>query len=95
MAASRYGAGLSVIRLTITGAVSLASLFVLCWAGAVATDVRLSHMFIELFTMAPIGSVTALAEGACWSFLFGALSGLLISFTYNLLSFLDTEGEAS
>ena len=86
---------LSIFRVTITGAISLAVLFVLCWAGTVVTSVQLSHMFIELFTTAPVGSPTALAEGLCWSFFFGALSGFLIAWFYNLFGFLDREGAAS
>ena len=78
---------LNVWRCTATGATVLLSLFVLCWIGAALSDLRLSHMFIQLFTTAPVGSPAALFEGTCWSLLFGAIAGALFAFFYNLFSF--------
>jgi hypothetical protein len=77
---------LNVWRCTATGAAVLLSLFVLCWIGAALSDLRLSHMFIQLFTTAPVDSVVALVEGACWSLIFGAITGTLFALFYNLFS---------
>jgi hypothetical protein len=46
-------------------------------------------MFISLFTTQPVGSGGALAEGLCWSLLFGALTGIVVALVYNLFGFLD------
>ena len=86
---------LGIFRLTITGAISLAALFGLCWIGTAVTNVQFSHMFIALFTTAPVESAAALAQGLCSSLLFGALAGLLIAWSYNHLGFLDRKGTAS
>jgi|SRR6476646_2442754 len=94
-AASNQCMDLSILRTTIAGATSLAALFVLCWIGAAVTNLQLSHMFIALFTTAPVESLAALAIGLCSSLLFGALAGLLIAWSYNLLGFLDRGGSAS
>jgi len=81
---------LSTIRLTLTGAVTLAVLFILCWLGAVAwSGGVLSHMFIALFTTAPVASLAAMAQGLCGSLVFGGLSGATLALAYNGLSFVD------
>ena len=48
-----------------------------------------SHMYIALFTTAPVGSAAALGVGLGWSLGFGALGGALIALAYNALAFLD------
>ena len=81
---------LSVMRLALTGAVTLAVLFLLCWLGAVAwSGGGLSHMFIALFTAAPVTSLLALSQGLCWAAIFGGLSGAVLALSYNGLSFVD------
>lgn len=75
-------------RSTAAAAVTLAVLFFLCWAIAAVSDIRFSHMFMELFTLAPAQSGAALGEGLLWSFLTGAVVGALGSVFYNLFAFL-------
>jgi hypothetical protein len=82
---------LNIVRVTGAGAVTMFILFVSCWLGTAFTSLRLSHMFIELFTAAPVTSVNALAEGMCWSLVFGALTGFLLAWSYNQLAFLSRE----
>lgn len=87
---------LSAIRLALTGAATLAILFLLCWLGAVAwPGGALSHMFIALFTVTPAASWAALAQGLCGSLFFGGLSGAILALAYNGLSFLDEAKEPS
>ena len=79
---------LSISRCALTGAVALAALFGLCWLGTAAGLTGSSHMFISLFTMAPIASGAAFGIGLCWSLVFGGVSGALIAIVYNAFSFL-------
>lgn len=71
-------------RFGISGALTLLILFSLCWLGAVIWPLGPSHMFIALFTAAPVNSLEALAVGGCAAVIFGALSGILLAWTYNL-----------
>ena len=48
-----------------------------------------SHMYVSLFTLAPVGSTTALGAGLCWSLGFGALGGALVALAFNALAFLE------
>ncbi len=66
------GKNLSVNRLGMTGALSTALLFVLCWVASALGFVG-SHAFIALFTLAPVLSVTALCIGAISSAALAAL----------------------
>ena len=79
---------LSIRRCALTGAVALAALFGLCWLGTAAGLTGSSHMFISLFTLAPIASGAAFEIGLCWSLVFGGVSGALIAIVYNASSFL-------
>jgi hypothetical protein len=79
---------LGLRRCALTGAVALAALFALCWLGTAAGLTGSSHMFISLFTLAPVASAAAFGIGVCWSLLFGAISGALIAIVYNASSFL-------
>lgn len=76
---------LGVIHSVATGAISLGIIFVACWLGTF-TAMPVTHAFIPLFTLAPIASTTALAEGLCWSLVFGAWSGFVIAVVSNTLS---------
>jgi hypothetical protein len=80
-------AKLSAVRCGLTGAVVLAILFAVCWAAAAAGFINGSHMYVALFTIAPVASSAALVAGLCWSIVFGALTGCLIAITYNALAF--------
>ena len=80
---------LPVVRCAAAGALALGALFVLCWIGAALGWANASHMYVSLFTLAPIGSTTALGVGLCWSLVFGALSGALLALSFNALAFLE------
>ena len=69
-------------RMAVAGAGTLTLLFVLCW-GAAAAGLPAAHMWISLFTTAPVASAAALGEGVLWSVVFGALSGAALAFFYN------------
>ena len=79
---------LGLLRCTLTGAVALAALFALCWLGTAAGLTGSSHMFVSLFTLAPVASAAAFGIGLCWSFVFGGVSGVLLAIVYNAFSFL-------
>ena len=76
---------LGVPRLALTGAITAAVVFVLCWLGTFIPFSSPTHTYIGLFTQADVGSTNALAEGVLWSFLFGGLSGAILAAVYNLL----------
>lgn len=80
------------IHCAATGAAVLVVLFLLCWLAAAFTSLTVSHMYISLFTAAPISSVAALIAGLCWSMLFGAVTGALVAVFFNLLAGLDPNG---
>ena len=80
---------LSVGRCAGTGGFVVTALFALCWIGAAAGWVLLSHMYIALFTTAPVGSVAALAEGISFAIGFGALCGALTGLGFNATAFLE------
>jgi len=78
-----------VLRLALTGAVTAAVVFVLCWIGTFIPFSSPTHAYIGLFTPAEMNSLGALGGGAVWSFLFGGLSGGLFALTYNLFGALE------
>ena len=84
-----YRGGLPTIRCAATGAIVGGVVFGLCWIGAAMGWLVSSHMYIALFTTAPVGSAAALGVGLGWSLGFGALGGALIALAYNALAFLD------
>ena len=86
--ATTLGSKLSVLQCAATSAVVLVAMFVVCWATAAAGYAGGSHMYLQLFTLAPVTSLTALGVGLWWSVVFGALGGALIAIVFNGLSFL-------
>jgi hypothetical protein len=72
------------LRFGVSGALTLFILFTLCWLAAVVWPVGPTHMFIALFTAAPVDSLQALAIGGCAAIFSGAVSGVLLAWTYNL-----------
>ena len=74
---------LSVARLLVTGAVTSAAIFVLCWIGTFVPYSSPTHAYIGLFTNADASSAGALVEGTVWSLLFGGLAAALFAITYN------------
>lgn len=87
--ASNHIHRLSASRLLVTGGVTAALLFVLCWLGTYIPVVNPTHSYIGLFTARPVDSPMALVEGALWSLLFGALAGAVFALTYNATASLD------
>ena len=79
----------NVVRFVLTGAIASGTFFALCWIGAFLPIGPATHMYLQLFTSAPLTSAAALVQGLCWSAAFGAIAGGLIGFTYNLLGALD------
>ena len=75
---------IDVVRCTVTVAVTMALLFVLCWLGAFLSIGPATHMFVTLFTAAVPISTLALATGACSALLFGALTGAIFALTFNV-----------
>ena len=86
---------ISVIRLALTGGLSLLVLLAVCWLGALFLPIPLTHMFIGLFTSLPMNSLGALCVGGFWAFLSGAFAGALIAGFYNLLAFADRRASDS
>lgn len=80
---------LGVVRLAATGALFMGIFYILCWAGAALRVVPVSHMYLQLFSDAPMVSTAMAIEGTIWSVVFGLLAGALIAITYNVLAFLD------
>jgi len=80
---------IGVLRLALTGAVTAALVFVLCWLGTFIPFSSPTHAYIGLFTAAEQNSAGAVVEGVVWSFLFGGLSGAVLAWVYNALGRLD------
>jgi hypothetical protein len=80
---------LGLLRVALTGAITAALVFVLCWLGTFIPFSSPTHAYIGLFTPAEMHSFAALCQGSAWSFLFGGLSGGLLAWVYNLLSGLE------
>lgn len=74
---------LSALRLAIAGGVTAATIFLLCWLGTLLPFSNPTHAYISLFTNAEISSGLALAQGFCWSLLFGVLVGAVFALIYN------------
>lgn len=77
---------ISIAQAAAATAVTFAALFVACWVGALVPDFGATHAYIALFTSAPVASTAALAQGVCWSFLFGAVAGGALAFFLNAFS---------
>lgn len=80
---------IGVLRLALTGAITAALVFLLCWLGTFIALSSPTHAYLGLFTLAEVGSGASLVEGLLWSFLFGALSGAVLATVYNLLGALE------
>ena len=82
--ATDHGHALSVVRLFVTGGLTASIVFLLCWVGALVPYSSPTHAYVGLFTTANYTSEQALAEGFCWSLLFGGLVGAVFALIYNL-----------
>ncbi|HEU4809274.1 MAG TPA: hypothetical protein VFS69_01320 [Sphingomicrobium sp.] len=78
-----YGRTVSVPRLSVTGGVTAAAVFILCWLGTFVPFSSPTHAYISLFTDAGVSSARALMEGGFWSLLFGLLVGAIFALVYN------------
>lgn len=75
---------LSPMRTAIALAGTLVVAFVLCAiAQAVLPGVQFSHMWLALFTAAPVGSLQAWIEGVVASAVVGFISGYCFGHCYN------------
>lgn len=74
-----------IFRSTIVGALVGAILFLGCWLLAY-TPLTATHSLIAMFTTSPATSSTALAQGLCWSLIFGAWVGFLIAAVSKMVS---------
>lgn len=70
---------IGVARLAATLGAGAALILVLCWIGTFIPVSGPTHAYIGLFTSAQSNSSTALIEGGVWSFLFGALTGMVLA----------------
>lgn len=76
---------LGYYRSASTGAFSTLWFFALCWVGtALGFPLTLSHAFIGLFTLEPVGSLSSLWIGGLSAFVAGGVAGVLIAHCYNL-----------
>lgn len=73
----------SIARLAAATGITAAVIFVLCWLGTFVPFSSPTHAYISLFTNAEISSSLALAEGVCWSLLFGLIVGAVFAIIYN------------
>jgi hypothetical protein len=86
---------LSPLRCAFTGATVLAILYVACWVAAALGFSGGSHLYLSIFTLAPIASLTTLCVGVGWSIVFGAVTGALTAVTYNAFGFAENCGTAN
>lgn len=86
---SRHSHRISALRLAMTGALSMGVFYILCWSSAALGILPISHMYLQLFSSAPMSSTAMLAEGASWSVAFGLLAGALSALLYNAFGRLD------
>ncbi len=82
------GGRLAVRRCAAVGVIVFGVLFLLCWLGATLGWLNVSHMYVSLFTNAPVASLAAFGAGLCWSVVFGGVVGALTALAYNALGFL-------
>ena len=79
----RSSHSLSIARLAAATGMTAAAVLVLCWLGAFVPFFQPTHAYISLFTNAEITSGLALAEGICWSLVFGLIVGAVFALVYN------------
>jgi hypothetical protein len=80
---------LTVVRVALAGAVAAMAFYFLCWLGGFVPIGPATHLYLQLFTTAEPTSVLALAQGLCWSLVFGLIAGGLFGLAYNAFAALD------
>lgn len=78
----------SVLRFALTGSVSGALFYIICWIGSLIPGTP-GHMYLELFTTSDVSTTSALVQGVITSIIGGLVIGGLIAFVYNWLAFVD------
>ena len=86
---SKASSKVSVVRFALTGAIASGVFFLLCWVGLFLPFGSPTHAYLGLFTNAELTTAFGFGQGLCWSVIFGAVAGLLISVSYNALSVFD------
>lgn len=87
--AERHAHVLSLSRCAVTGGLTLALVFALCWVAAAAGYLPGAHMFISLFTVQPVDSTAALGVGLVSSLGSGVIVGAIWALIYNAFAFLQ------
>lgn len=65
-------------------AITLVVAFILCGiAQAILPGAQFSHMWLNLFTSAPLGSLSAWLEGIIASAVVGVIIGCVFAYSYN------------
>lgn len=75
---------LSVVRVSLTGAIVLGVFYLLCWTGSFLPVGPVTHRHLELFANPPITGLS-LAWGIIWSVIFGGFIRAFTESVYNAL----------
>ena len=75
---------LSMKKTGIALATTLVLVYVLCLlVQAIAPGIQASHMWVQLFTAAPVGSVRSWVDGILANAVFGLVAGHVFAWVYN------------
>lgn len=78
---------LSVLGATVSASLAFVVLFVVCGvAQLLGSGLQVTHMWMSLFTAAPIGSVQAWLEGLFFSLAFGIVTGSIFASVHNAVA---------
>jgi len=83
--AHRSASRLGIFHCTLTGAVVLGLLFLLCWFGVAVADIPASRRMLGFFTSQALESPRAIGLGLASAIVFGALVGGLVAVSFNAL----------
>ena len=86
---AQHAHALSLSRCAVTGGLTLALVFALCWVAAAAGYLPGAHMFVSLFTAQPVASTAALGLGLLSSLGSGLVVGAIWALIYNAFAFLE------
>ncbi|TAJ69838.1 MAG: hypothetical protein EPO51_20120 [Phenylobacterium sp.] len=81
----RSASRLGVFHCTLTGAVALGLLFLLCWFGVAVADIPASRRMLGFFTSQALEAPGAIGLGLVSAVVFGAVIGGLIAISFNAL----------
>ena len=78
---------LSVFGATVSASLAFIVLFAVCGvAQLLGSGLQVTHMWMSLFTAAPIGSVQAWLEGLFFSLAFGIVTGSIFASVHNAVA---------